>query len=72
MANDSSTQRTRELAWFRRRARLHRLSVNGKYAKTVDDLMLQIEETKRRIAVYRNDNEVIVGTKMESTVGVGS
>jgi uncharacterized protein with PIN domain len=32
---------------------------------TVDDLMHQIEETERLIAVYRNANEVIVGTQDE-------
>ena len=30
---------------------------------TVDDLMHQIEETERLIAVYRNANEVVVGTQ---------
>jgi hypothetical protein len=30
---------------------------------TIDDLMRQIEETERLVAVYRNANEVIVGTK---------
>ncbi len=30
---------------------------------TIDDLMQQIEETERLIAVYRNADEVIVGTK---------
>jgi len=34
--------------------------------------MRQIEDTKRLIAVYRNANEVIVGTQMKSTVGVDS
>jgi hypothetical protein len=29
---------------------------------TTDDLMQQIQETERLIAVYRNANEVIVGT----------
>ena len=37
---------------------------------TIDDLMQQIEETERLIAVYRNADEVIVGTEMQSTVGV--
>ena len=32
---------------------------------TVDDLMHQIEETERLIAVYRSANEVIVGTQDE-------
>jgi hypothetical protein len=32
---------------------------------TVDDLMQQIEETERLIAVYRNAHEVIVGTQDE-------
>ena len=30
---------------------------------TIDDLMRQIEETERLIEVYRNAEEVIVGTK---------
>ena len=30
---------------------------------TVDDLMRQIQETERLIAVYRDANEVIVGTE---------
>ena len=30
---------------------------------TINDLMQQIEETERLIAVYRNANEVIVGTQ---------
>jgi hypothetical protein len=30
---------------------------------TIDDLMHQIEETERLIAVYRNVSEVIVGTQ---------
>ena len=30
---------------------------------TVDELMQQIEETERLIAVYRNADEVIVGTQ---------
>jgi len=30
---------------------------------TIDDLMQQIEETERLIAVYRNADEVIVGTE---------
>ena len=30
---------------------------------TVDDLRQQIEETERLIAVYRNADEVIVGTQ---------
>jgi hypothetical protein len=30
---------------------------------TIDDLMQQIEETERLIAVYRNADEVIVGTQ---------
>ncbi len=32
---------------------------------TTDDLMRQIQETERLIAVYRNANEVIVGTQDE-------
>jgi hypothetical protein len=32
---------------------------------TIADLMQQIEETERLIAVYRNADEVIVGTKDE-------
>ena len=32
---------------------------------TIVDLMQQIEETERLIAVYRNANEVIVGTQDE-------
>jgi hypothetical protein len=32
-------------------------------AVTIDDLMHQIRETERLIAVYRNANEVIVGTE---------
>ena len=32
---------------------------------TIDDLMQQIEETERLVAVYRNTNEVIVGTQDE-------
>ena len=32
---------------------------------TTNDLMQQIEETERLIAVYRNANEVIVGTQDE-------
>ena len=32
---------------------------------TIDDLMQQIEETERLVAVYRNANEVIVGTQDE-------
>lgn len=32
---------------------------------TIGDLMQQIEETERLIAVYRNADEVIVGTKDE-------
>jgi hypothetical protein len=30
---------------------------------TIDDLMQQIDETERLIAVYRNADEVIVGTE---------
>ena len=30
---------------------------------TIDDLTRQIEETERLVAVYRNANEVIVGTE---------
>ena len=32
---------------------------------TINDLMQQIQETERLIAVYRNANEVIVGTQDE-------
>ena len=32
---------------------------------TIDDLMQQIQETERLIDVYRNANEVIVGTQDE-------
>jgi len=32
---------------------------------TIGDLMQQIEETERLIAVYRNTNEVIIGTQDE-------
>jgi len=32
---------------------------------SVEDLRIQIEETERLIAVYRNANEVIVGTQDE-------
>jgi hypothetical protein len=32
---------------------------------TIDELMRQIEETERLIVVYRNANEVIVGTQDE-------
>ena len=32
---------------------------------SIDDLMQQIEETERLVAVYRNANEVIVGTQNE-------
>jgi len=39
---------------------------------TINELMQQIEETERLIAVYRNANEVIVGTKMKSIAGVAS
>ena len=30
---------------------------------TIDDLLQQIEETERLIAVYRNADEVVVGTQ---------
>jgi hypothetical protein len=30
---------------------------------TIDDLMQQIQETERLIAVYRNADEVVVGTQ---------
>jgi hypothetical protein len=36
---------------------------NGDSAMIVDDLMRQIQETERLIAVYRDANEVIVGTE---------
>ena len=32
---------------------------------SIDDLRIQIEETERLIVVYRNANEVIVGTQDE-------
>ena len=32
---------------------------------SIDDLMRRIEETERLIGVYRNANEVIVGTEDE-------
>ena len=35
----------------------------GDYGMTINELMQQIEETERLIAVYRNANEVIVGTQ---------
>ena len=38
---------------------------------TIADLTQQIEETERLIAVYRNADEVIVGTKDEIYRGVG-
>jgi hypothetical protein len=38
---------------------------------TVDDLMHQIEETERLITVYRNANDVIVGTQDEIYVRRG-
>ena len=38
---------------------------NGDSAVTVDDLMRQIQETERLIAVYRNAKEVIDGTEDE-------
>jgi hypothetical protein len=37
----------------------------GDYGMTINELMQQIEETERLIAVYRNANEVIVGTQDE-------
>ena len=37
---------------------------------TIADLMQQIEETERLIAVYRNANEVIVGTQDYSSRGL--
>ena len=37
-------------------------------AMTVDDLMQQIKETERLIAVYRNASEVVVGTQDEVRV----
>jgi hypothetical protein len=40
-------------------------AANGDEAVTIDDLMQQIQETERLIAVYRNANEVIVGTQDE-------
>jgi hypothetical protein len=36
---------------------------NGDLSMTSDDLVQQIEETERLIAVYRNAEEVIVGTQ---------
>src|SRR5215831_17454609 len=40
-------------------------AADGEEAMTTDDLMQQIAETERLIAVYRNANEVIVGTQDE-------
>jgi len=40
-------------------------AANGDEAVTIDDLMQQIQETERLIDVYRNANEVIVGTQDE-------
>jgi len=40
-------------------------AANGDDAVTIDDLMQQIQETERLIDVYRNANEVIVGTQDE-------
>jgi hypothetical protein len=40
-------------------------AANGDEAVTIDDLMQQIQETERLIAVYRKANEVIVGTQDE-------
>ena len=37
---------------------------------TIDDLTQQIEETERLITVYRNADEVIVGTKIKSIIAV--
>jgi len=36
---------------------------NGPQVKTLNELMRQIEETERLIAVYHNTDEVIVGTE---------
>ena len=33
------------------------------HVTTIDDLLKQIEETERLIVVYRNANEVVVGTQ---------
>jgi hypothetical protein len=33
------------------------------YVMTIDDLVQQIEETERLIVVYRNADEVVVGTQ---------
>ena len=38
-------------------------ATNGDSAMTIDDLMRQIRETERLIAVYRDASEVIVGTE---------
>ena len=38
-------------------------ATDGDSAMTVDDLMRQIQETERLIAVYRDANEVIVSTE---------
>ena len=40
-------------------------AANGDEAVTIDDLMQQIQATERLIDVYRNANEVIVGTQDE-------
>jgi hypothetical protein len=37
----------------------------------IGDLIQQIEKTERLIAVYRNANEVIVGTEDQIIAGVG-
>ena len=38
-------------------------AASGDKAMTIDDLMQQIEETERLVAVYRNADEVIIGTQ---------
>jgi hypothetical protein len=44
-------------------SRLVRRAASGDEAMTIDDLTQQIEETERLVAVYRDANEVIVGTE---------
>ena len=39
---------------------------------TVDDLRQQIEETERLIAVYRNADEVIVGTSARPLIRIAA
>jgi hypothetical protein len=53
------------LFWRNRGQRSIVEAANGDEAVTIDDLMQQIQETERLIDVYRNANEVIVGTQDE-------